>query len=72
MSHENVELVRAAIDAHNRRDIDATIKDAAPDFEYDQTRAIGMDRGVFNLDEFQSLLSTFTDNWSPSRSAPTS
>ena len=63
MSQENVEIVRAAIDAHNRGDIDATFKDAAPDFEYDQTRALGIDRGVFNLEEFQGLLSTFTDIW---------
>jgi ketosteroid isomerase-like protein len=63
VSQENVEIVRAAIDAHNRGDIDATFKDAAPDFEYDQTRALGIDRGVFNLEEFQGLLSTFTDIW---------
>jgi|SRR5918994_6734667 ketosteroid isomerase-like protein len=63
MSQENVEIVRAAIDAHNRGDIDAAFKDAAPDFKYDQTRAVGTDRGVFNLEQFQSLLATFTDTW---------
>jgi ketosteroid isomerase-like protein len=63
MSQENVELVRAAIDAHNRGDVEATFKHVAPDFEYDQTRALGTDRGVFNLEEFQNLLSTFTDIW---------
>jgi ketosteroid isomerase-like protein len=63
MSQENVEIVRAAIDAYNRGDIDAAFKDVAPDFEYDQTRAVGMDRGMFNLEEFQSLLATFTDSW---------
>jgi ketosteroid isomerase-like protein len=63
MSQENVEIVRAAIDAYNRGDVDGAFKDVAPDFEYDQTRAVGMDRGVFNLEEFQSLLATFTDSW---------
>jgi ketosteroid isomerase-like protein len=63
MSQENVEIVRAAIDAHHRGDIDATFKDAAPDFEFDQTRALGTDRGVFNLGEFKSLLATWTDAW---------
>jgi ketosteroid isomerase-like protein len=63
MSQENVEIVRAAIDAHNRGDFDGAFKNVAPDFEFDQTRAVGTDRGVFNLDGFQSLLATFTDNW---------
>jgi hypothetical protein len=55
--------VRAAIDAFNRGDVDAAFKDASPDFEYDQTRAVGMDRGMFNLEQFRSLLATFTDSW---------
>ena len=63
MSQENVEIVRAAIDAFNRGDVDGAFKDAAPDFEYDQTRAVGLDGGVFNLEQFQSLLATFTDSW---------
>ena len=63
MSQENLEIVRAAIDAFNRRDVDAAFKDADPDFQYDQTRAVGMDRGVFNLDEFRDLLTSFTDSW---------
>ena len=63
MSQENVEIVRAAIDAFNRGDVDAAFKDVIPEFEYDQTRAVGMDRGVFNLEQFRSLLATFTDSW---------
>ena len=63
MSQENVEIVRAAVDAYNRGDVDGAFKDAAPEFEYDQTRAVGMDRGVFNLDEFRDLLATFTESW---------
>ena len=63
MSHENVEIVRAATDAYNRGDIDAAFKDVIPDFEYDQTRAVGMDRGVFSLDEFRDLLAEFASSW---------
>ena len=63
MSQENVEIVRAAIDAFNRGDVDAAFKDVIPDFEYDQSRAVGIDRGVFNLEQFRSLLTTFTDSW---------
>jgi ketosteroid isomerase-like protein len=63
MSKENVEIVRAAIDAYNRGDVDAAFKDVTPDFKYDQSRAVGIDRGVFNLEQFQSLLATFTDSW---------
>ena len=63
MSQENVEIVRAAIDAFNRGDVEAAFKDANPDFQYDQTRAVGMDRGVFNLDEFRDLLTSFTESW---------
>lgn len=63
MSHENVKLVRASIDAFNHGDIDAALENVSPDFEYDQTRAVGIDRGVFNLGEFRDLLGTFTDTW---------
>ena len=41
MSQENVEIVRAAFDALNRGDMDAVLKDAAPDFELDWSRAVG-------------------------------
>jgi ketosteroid isomerase-like protein len=34
-------IVRAAIDAWNRGDWDAVLKDAAPDFEFDLLRAVG-------------------------------
>ena len=33
-----MEIVRAAIDAFNRGDVDAAFKDVIPEFEYDQTR----------------------------------
>ena len=46
MSEENVEVVRAMIDAANRGDWEATIKDAAPGFVWDNSRAIGTDNRV--------------------------
>jgi ketosteroid isomerase-like protein len=61
MSQENLEIVRAAIDAYNRGDVDGAFKDVMPDFEYDQTRAVGIDRGVFNLDEFRDQLGVLHD-----------
>ena len=63
MSQENVEIVSAAIDAHNRGDFDAVFKDADPDFEFDQTRAIGFYQGVFSLEEFKSLQTAWIDAW---------
>jgi ketosteroid isomerase-like protein len=46
VSRENVEIVRALIDAANRGDWDACIKDAAPGFVWDNSRAIGTDNRV--------------------------
>ena len=46
MSEENVEIVRAMIDAANQGDWDAAIKDAAPGFVWDNSRAIGTDNRV--------------------------
>ena len=45
MSQENVEIVKAAIDAMNRKDWDAAFQDAAPGFELDFSRALGPYRG---------------------------
>jgi ketosteroid isomerase-like protein len=46
MSQENVEMIRGMIDAANRGDWDACIKDAAPGFVWDNSRAIGTDNRV--------------------------
>jgi ketosteroid isomerase-like protein len=61
MSEENVEIVRAGIDAYNRRDLDALLEHAASDFVFDLSRAIGPQRGILNLDEFRSWVE---DMWS--------
>lgn len=63
MSDENVEIVRAAIDAVGRSDWDGMLKDAAPEFEMDLSRAVGPVHGVYGLDQIRSVLSEFADNW---------
>ena len=63
MSEENVEIVRTALAALNRGDLDAAFKDAAPDAEVDLTRAVGLDSGVYDLDEFRRLSEEFAKSW---------
>ena len=63
MSQENVEIVRNAWSGLDRGDLEAAFKDAAPDVEFDQTRALGMDRGVYTLEEFKRLTQSFIDTW---------
>ena len=59
MSQENVEMVKAAIDAINREDWDAAFKDAAPGFELDFSRAVGPYRGVYRLDQARRFVKDF-------------
>ena len=70
MSRENVEIVKAAIDAYNREDWDAYFKDLAPGFELDFSRAIGPWRGVFGLDQFRRLVEEFRETWESTRQEP--
>ena len=63
MSQENVEIVRTALAALNRGDLGAAFKDAAPDAEVDLTRAVGLDSGVYDLDEFRRLSEEFAKSW---------
>ena len=63
MSEENVEIVRAVIAALNRSDFDAAFRDVSPDAEVDLSRAIGLDQGVYSLDEFRRVTEEFTKSW---------
>ena len=63
MSRENVELIRGRIDALNREDWDAAFKDAAPDAEFDLSRAVGVVRGVYGLPQMQRILEEFRSAW---------
>lgn len=51
MSQENVEIVRGVIDAFNRGDWDSALKPAAPDFVFDNSRALGEQRGIYTSKE---------------------
>ena len=70
MSQENVEIVRAAYDAFNRGDLDAALKDAAPDCELDWSRGVGPNAGVHKLDQMRSFLGDFTDTFESVRVEP--
>ena len=70
MSQVNVEVVKAAIDAANRQNWDATFQDMAPDFELDMSRAVGPVSGVFGLDQIRRLVEEFRETWESARVEP--
>jgi ketosteroid isomerase-like protein len=70
MSQENVEVVKAAIDALNRKDWDALIQAAAPGFELDWSRAMSPARGVYGLDQVRRFLEELTGYWESVRNEP--
>jgi ketosteroid isomerase-like protein len=47
VSQENVEIVRRAIEAFNRRDLDVALRDIAPDATVDWSHSRGPDVGVY-------------------------
>jgi ketosteroid isomerase-like protein len=47
MSRENVDLVRKAFQAFNRRDVDGFLEGAELDLVTDWSRAVGPERGIF-------------------------
>ena len=59
MSQENVEMARRSFEAWHRGDVDAASEDFAPDFELDTSRAIGMDRGIYGLNQMRRLSEGF-------------
>ena len=63
MSQENVEIVKASLEALNRGDWDAMTKDVAPDAELDMSRAVGPDIGVFSPDQWRRFAAEFAENW---------
>ena len=63
MSQENVEIVRAFIDALNREDLEAALKHLGSDSELDFSRAVGPVSGVFKLDQVRALLDEFFGMW---------
>jgi ketosteroid isomerase-like protein len=64
MSEENVETVRATVDAWNRGDWDGALAHTSPDFVLDNSTAIGEWRGVHRgADQVRRMWQTFTDPW---------
>ena len=70
MSQENVEIVKAVIEATNREDWDAAFQDAAPGLEFDMSRSLGPWRGVYGVDQFRRFVDEFTDSWESMRMEP--
>jgi ketosteroid isomerase-like protein len=58
----NVEIVRKAIEAFNRRDVNAIAALAGDNFEYDWSRSIGPNAGVFHGPE--GFFEFVQDQWS--------
>jgi ketosteroid isomerase-like protein len=67
MSQENVEIIRAWMDAFNRGDSEAALKDADPDFELDFSQAVGPVQGVFKLDQARGVLEEWFGMWEAAR-----
>jgi ketosteroid isomerase-like protein len=64
MSERNVEIARAMIDAANRDDWDATIENVAPNFQWDNSRAIGADnRAVFTAEQAVRFFKGMKEVW---------
>ena len=70
MSQENVEIVKAAIDAFNREDWDAMFRVTLPGAELDWSRAVSPLRGVYRLDQIRRFLEEFTEYWESLRAEP--
>ena len=67
MSQENVEIVRAILDALNEGDAATAFKYTAPGFEYDFSRSIGLQRGVYEGAEARRFWEEFASAWESSR-----
>jgi len=61
MSQENVEMARRSYEAWHRGDVDVASEDFAPDFELDTSRAIGIDRGIYSLNQMRRLMEEFLE-----------
>jgi ketosteroid isomerase-like protein len=64
MSQENVELVRRAIEAWNRGDLDAIVATLHPDVEYVTTGLFpGLDPAYHGHDGFRRFWQDFRETW---------
>ena len=70
MSQENVEIVKAAIEAFNRADWDAAFQDMAPGCELDMSRAVGPVSGVLDFAQLRSALVDLAEQFESARLEP--
>ncbi len=56
-------MARRGYEAWLRGDVDAASEDFAPDFELDMSRAIGIDRGIYSLNQMRRLGEEFWEAW---------
>jgi ketosteroid isomerase-like protein len=64
MPQENVEMVRRAFDAYNRRDLDAILENWAPEAVVDWSNSRGFDAGVYRgHHEIGSFWERFLATW---------
>jgi len=64
MSQENVEKVRAAMEAWNRGDWEGALEDTAPEFVVDNSTSLGEWRGVHRgADQVKRMWQKFTEPW---------
>ena len=64
MGAENVEIVRAALDAWNHGDWDTALENVAPGIVFDNLRAQGEYRGIHRgLDQVRRLSDVFVEPW---------
>jgi hypothetical protein len=68
MTSESAELVRRAIEAYNRRDLDAMIREWAPDAVVDWSNSRGVEAHVFRgLDEIRAFAERFFQSFAEGR-----
>jgi ketosteroid isomerase-like protein len=61
---DNVEVVRRAMDAFNRGDLDAVIGSFSQDFEFDFSNSRGPMRGIYRgRDQVQEFFESFSEPW---------
>jgi ketosteroid isomerase-like protein len=70
MSQENVALVRSAVDAYNRGDIEFLLSLATPAFELDLSRAAGPLHGVYGRAQVPAFWAEVRGSWESVRIEP--
>ena len=63
MSQENLDIARRAYVALHRGDLDAGFENFAPDCALDLSRSLGIDRGVYSLDQMRRLMEELLEAW---------